>query len=112
MSESKELTLKELLERYAKVNNISKEQANEQLNSPTTVEELLNTIKQLNIKKIYNQQPPLNRKQRRALNKKLGKRGNTNVEIISNAAEKLNYIDLIQKLRTLNNKEQENETTI
>jgi len=51
---------------------------------------------------------PRNRAERRALAKKLGKKGRANLGTISETAKKLNYIDLIQKLREMN-KENENE---
>lgn len=53
---------------------------------------------------------PRNRAERRALAKKLGKKGRAQFGTISETTKKLNYIDLIQKLREMN-KENENETT-
>ena len=51
----------------------------------------------------------LNRKQRRKLAKKGGKKGRQQLSSITDTAKKLNYIDLIEKLRILNEKkEQEN----
>lgn len=49
-----------------------------------------------------------NRAQRRAFAKKLGKSGRAKMDTISETAKKLNYIDLIQKLRQLNEKEKIN----
>ena len=56
---------------------------------------------------------PRNRAERRALAKKIGKKGREQFGTISETAKKLNYIDLIQKLRALNEKEEnlENEAT-
>ena len=51
---------------------------------------------------------PRNRAERRALAKKIGKKGRAQIDLITETAEKLNYIDLIQKLRILN-KQKENE---
>jgi len=51
-----------------------------------------------------------NRAERRAFAKKLGKSGRSQLGTISETARKLNYIDLIQKLRE-KNKENENENT-
>ena len=51
---------------------------------------------------------PRNRAERRALAKKMGKKGREQFGTISETARKLNYIDLIQKLREMN-KENENE---
>lgn len=53
---------------------------------------------------------PRNRAERRALAKKMGKKGREQLGTISETARKLNYIDLIQKLREMN-KEKENEDT-
>lgn len=49
-----------------------------------------------------------NRAERRAFAKKLGKSGRANMGTISETAKKLNYINLIQQLRELNEKK-ENE---
>ena len=54
-----------------------------------------------------------NRAQRRAFAKKLGKSGRAKMGTISETAKKLTYINLIQKLRKLNEeKENENYETI
>ena len=55
----------------------------------------------------------LNRRQRRALMKKGGKKGKEQLSVINETAKKLDYIDLIQKLRKLNEEKEkeENETT-
>ena len=110
MSEIKqEPTLKELLERFAAVANISITEA-ERLVGAATNEEVLENIKEYNKKKIYDQMPKLNRAQRRALAKKTKNKSLTAAPTIVDTAEKLNYIDLIQKLRELNaKKEKENE---
>lgn len=50
----------------------------------------------------------MNREQRRAVKKKMGKKGREEFDLIADTAKKLNYIDLIQKLRKLN-EEKENE---
>lgn len=54
----------------------------------------------------------LNRAQRRALMKKGGKTGRQQLGAIQETTQKLNYIDLIQRLRELNEKREneENET--
>lgn len=51
---------------------------------------------------------PQNRKERRALMRKMGKNNYNEFMAISETAAKLDYIDLIQKLRELN-KKKENE---
>ena len=51
----------------------------------------------------------LNRAQRRKLAKKNGRKGSKKVDTMTDTIKKLNYIDLIEKLRELNEKkEQEN----
>jgi len=57
--------------------------------------------------------PTMNREQRRTLMKKVGKRNYTDTEIINETAKKLTYIRLIEKLRELNKKKEneENENT-
>lgn len=106
---------KELIERYASVQNISYEEA-EAIVGGANEEEILKNIEEKTLEKIRNTQAPMNRAQRRALKKKIGTKkynqifANTNEaqEAINETAAKLNYIDLIQKLRKLNEKE-ENE---
>ena len=55
----------------------------------------------------------LNREQRRKVSKKIGKKGRNEIDIVTDTVRKLNYIDLIQKLRKLNQEKEkeENETT-
>ena len=48
----------------------------------------------------------LNRKQRRKLAKKVGKKGRQSTDTITDTVKKLNYIDLIEKLRVLNEKKE------
>lgn len=112
------LTKQELIERYATIQKISIEEAEQQVGAPTE-EEILKKIEDKTLEKIRSTQVPLNRAQRRALQKKYGKNAipyNSSQEakeIINDTAAKLNYIDLIQKLRKLNEKkEKENGETI
>lgn len=111
------LTKEELAERYAKIQQISIEQAMEEIGAQTE-EEMLKKIEQKTIEKINSTRVPMNRAQRRALKKKVGAKKYAEmvnesgdvVEAVSETAKKLNYIDLIQKLRKLNEeKEKENE---
>lgn len=52
----------------------------------------------------------MNRAQRRAVAKRAGKKGRKQIDVVTDTATKLNYIELIQKLRELNKKkEEENE---
>ena len=56
--------------------------------------------------------PPMNRAQRRAWNKKNKKKNKAAFNAITDTAKKLDYIDLIQRLRKLNErKNEENEAT-
>lgn len=52
---------------------------------------------------------PRNRAERRRIAKRLGKRGRENLGTISETAKKLNYIELIEKLRELNEKKENEE---
>ena len=111
---NEKLSIDELIERYAKIQNISIEQAKDEIGAPTE-EEILKKIQDKTIEKINSTRVPMNRAQRRALKKKVGAKKYAEmvangdvVEAITDTAKKLNYIDLIQKLRKLN-EEKENE---
>ena len=114
-------TKEDLIKRYAEIQKITLEEAEEQVGAPT-VEEVLKKIEQKTIEKINSTRVPMNRAQRRALKKKIGAKkyaemvaeGGDVVGAVSETAKKLNYIDLIQKLRALNEKKENenNETTI
>lgn len=73
---------------------------------PINLEEIETTVAQQMEEKTQYQ--PRNRAERRALAKKLGKRGRASMGSISETAKKLNYINLIEQLRKLNEKK-ENE---
>ena len=73
---------------------------------PINLEEIETTVAQQIKEKTQYQ--PRNRAERRALAKKLGKRGRASMGSISETAKKLNYINLIENLRELNEKK-ENE---
>lgn len=111
----KALSCEDLIKRYAEIQKISIEQAKEEVGAPTE-EEILKKIQNKTIEKINSTRLPMNRAQRRALKKKVGAKkyaemaaeGGDVVEAVSETAKKLNYIDLIQKLRKLN-EEKENE---
>ena len=116
-STNKKLTKKELIERYAKIQQISIEEAEEQVGAPTE-EEILKKIQDKTLEKIRSTQIPMNRAQKRALKKKVGAKKYAEmvaqsgdvIEAVNETAKKLNYVDLIQKLRKLNEeKEKENE---
>ena len=71
--------------------------------------EITETITEKVEEKVQQQQPQLhNRAERRRFAKKLGKSGRAKMGTISETAKKLTYINLIQKLRELN-EEKENE---
>ena len=113
---NEKLSRDELVQRYAEIQNITIEQAEQEVGAPTDYEVLKN-IEEKTIEKIRKTQVPMNRAQRRALKKKVGSKKYAEmvangdvVETISDTAKKLNYIDLIQKLRKLNEeKEKEKE---
>ena len=103
------LTVDELVARFALIQNISKEEAREQVGADTP-EEVLKKIQEKTIEKINSTRVPMNRAQRRALKKKVGAKKYAEMvaesgditTAVSETAAKLNYIDLIQKLRKLN----------
>lgn len=117
---NEKLTKEELIKRYADIQKITIEEANEQIGAET-IEEVLKNIENKTIEKINSTRVPINRAQRRALKKKVGAKkyaelinnGDDAVSVVSETAKKLNYIDLIQKLRKLNEEKEKNgETTI
>ena len=79
----------------------------EELDLPETLEAVESMItSQIN----ENSVPKMNRAQRRAMAKQMGKKGREQMGTISETAKKLNYIELIQRLREMNEKkENENE---
>ena len=88
------------------INDLNMKYNEEELDSPETLEAVETLI---NSQVENNSDIQLNRTQRRALAKKAGKRGRTQLEAIGETAKKLDYIDLIQKLRKMNEeKEKEN----
>ena len=112
-------TKEELIKRYADIQKVTFKEANEQIGADT-IEEVLKKIEEKTLEKIRAMQPPMNRAQRRALKKKLGAKkyaamvadSGDVVSTVSETAAKLNYIDLIQKLRKLNKEKEENGETI
>lgn len=107
--------MNKIIERFAEVQGITYEEAEAAIGAPTD-EEIIKNIEQFTINAINEKnQVHLNRKQRRALKKKMGAKkyeewvsthGNT-IDTITETTKKLDYIDLIQKLRALNEKENE-----
>ena len=113
------LTIDELVARFALIQNISKEEAEEQIGAPTA-EEVLKKIEEKTIEKINSTRVPMNRAQRRALKKKVGAKKYAEmvaesgdvVGAVSETAKKLNYISLIQKLRKLNEEKANEENSM
>ena len=112
-------TREDLIKRYAEIQEVSIEEAEAEIGADT-VDKILKNIENKTIEKIRSQQPQLNRAQRRALKKKVGAKkyaemiaeSGDEVAAISETAKKLNYIDLIKKLRKLNEEKEKNgETT-
>jgi len=116
--EKADLTVDELIERFAQIQNITTEEAREQIGA-NTPEEVLKKIQDKTIEKINSTRVPMNRAQRRALKKKVGAKKYAEmvadsgdvIGAVSETAKKLNYIDLIQKLRKLNKEKEENAET-
>ena len=113
---NEKLSAKELIERYAKLYDISIEQAKQEIDAPTE-EEILENINKRTIEYIRSKQPPMNRAQRRALKKRMGAKKYAQVQAengdvisaVTDTAAKLSYIDLIQRLRELNAKKENEE---
>ena len=95
----------DLIQRFAEIQGITYEEAEQEVGAETE-EEIMSKITDFTIKKI-NSGVKLNRAQRRALAKKnKGSKAKlaqkSQIDEINETATKLNYIDLIQKLRKLN----------
>ena len=104
---NEKLTREELIERFAAIQGISKEEAIEAIGADSE-EKILKKIQDFTLEKINATQVKLNRAQRRALQKKYGKNAilqttpQEQIGAVNETAKKLAYIDLIQKLRKLN----------
>ena len=108
----------EIIDRFATINGMSHEEAMDVLKviNTSSPEYTLSRIEKYTVDKINSKRVPMNRKQRRALKKKLGSQkyaemladGNDAVGVITETAKKLNYIDLIQKLRKINEENEKN----
>ena len=76
------------------------------------MDELQNVEQEISEKIEEKAEAPLkfnNRAERRKFAKKLGKQGRAEMGTISETAKKLAYIDLIQKLRVMNEEKKDNE---
>ena len=104
MTEVNELPSREdLIKRFAEVQQLTPEDAEKLIGADTT-EEILKNISAFTVAKINSQYKPRNRAERRKQAKKQGKNNVSRVETVADTAQKLNYIDLIQRLRALNEK--------
>ncbi len=109
-------TIEEVIKRYSEIHQISIEEAEAEVGADT-IDKILKNIQDKTLEKIRSQQLPMNRAQRRALKKKMGAKkyaemaaeGGDVMEAVSETAKKLNYIDLIQKLRKLNEEKEQEE---
>ncbi len=94
----------DLIQRFSEIQGITYQEAEQEIGAESE-EEIMRKITDFTIKKI-NGGVKLNRAQRRALAKKnKGKKSQVpknQIDEINETAAKLNYIDLIQKLRNLN----------
>ena len=105
--ENNNLTPQELIARFAEINNISEEAADELIGAETS-EEILKRIANYTKNKIDTIVGSPNRKQRRAAAKMKNKNTNDIFSAIE-TAKKLSYIDLILKLQDLNERKQEED---
>ena len=97
---------KEIITRFAQLYDLSYNDAAALVDGENE-EEIMNKITSYSIQKIREKNNmPLNRKQRRGLVKKFGK---DKFEAIKDTSTKLSYIDLIQKLRKLNEQKEKEE---
>ena len=102
----------ELIERFAEVNKLTIEQATELIGGETS-EEILNNITRYTISNIRSKNSmKMNRKQRRALLKQMGKEKYEAMNDISDAVTKINYIDLIERFRKLNEQKENEENDV
>lgn len=106
---NEKLTSEQLIKKFASINNISEEEALALIGADTE-EEIYKKIEEYTLQRINEQMPKLNRAQRRALAKKSKKKQHKPdvSKAISETTKKINYINLIQDLRELN-KKKENE---
>ena len=112
MNEQENLSPKELIERFAEVNKLTIEQATDLIGGETS-EEILNNITRYTISNIKSKNSmKMNRKQRRTLLKKMGKEKYNAMNDISDAVTKINYIDLIERFRKLNEQKEKEENDI
>ena len=105
-------TLVDIIKRFSEVTGLSIEEAEQKIGAATE-EQILKNIEEYTLKKINEKMPQLNRAQRRLLAKKQKKQKGLSkeaVEAIADTTKKINYIDLIQRLQKLNEKnKRENE---
>lgn len=101
-------TKEQLLKRFAEIQKISEQEA-EKLIGGDTADQISKKITEFTKEKIYSQMPKMNRKQRRAAKKKAGKGRKKVIDAATQTIKKINYIELIEKLKELNKKREEEE---
>ena len=100
---------KEIITRFAQLYNLSYDDA-AALVDDENENEVMNKITSYIAQQIKSKSKiVLNRKQKRKLMKKAGKQGRNQFNTISDTSTKLGYIDLIQKLRKLNEQKEKEE---
>ena len=100
---------KEIITRFAQLYDLSYDDA-VALVDDETEEGMMNKITSYIAQQIKSKNKiVLNRKQKRKLMKKAGKQGRDQLNTISDTSTKFGYIDLIQKLRKLNEQKEKEE---
>ena len=100
---------KEIIKRFAQLYDLSYDDA-AVLVDDETEDGMMNKITSYIAQQIKSKNKiVLNRKQKRKLMKKAGKQGRDQIQNITDTSTKLGYIDLIQKLRKLNEQKEKEE---
>ena len=100
---------KEIITRFAQLYDLSYDDA-AALVDDETEDGMMNKITSYIAQQIKSKNKiVLNRKQKRKLMKKAGKQGRDQIQNITDTSTKLGYIDLIQKLRKLNEQKEKEE---
>lgn len=105
--ETNNVIIKNLASKLDITEEEAEQKLSETLNDPESIDKIQKEI-QKDIAQRQSAMKPMNREQRRRLMKKAGKTGRAQMSNINDTAKKLDYINLIQQLRELN-KKKENE---
>ena len=105
--EPNDIIIKNLASKLDITEEEAEQKLSETLNDPESIDRIQKEI-QKDIAQRQAAMKPMNREQRRRLMKKAGKAGRAQMSNINDTAKKLDYINLIQQLRELN-KKKENE---